>query len=93
MKTISYSHLRRNLVDVLDNVVENREPVIIMREPGKPGVVLMPHEDFRSYEETRYLLQSPRNADRLLKAVAELDALQQWCSGRSGAADGDAVEP
>ena len=74
MKTISHSHLRRNLVDVLDNVVENREPVIIAREPGKPAVVLMPLEDFRSYEETRYLLQSPRNADRLLKAVAELDA-------------------
>lgn len=30
-------------------------------------------EDFASYEETRYLLESPRNAERLLRAVAELD--------------------
>ena len=40
---------------------------------GKPAAVLMSLEDFASYEETRYLLQSPRNADRLLQAVSDLE--------------------
>lgn len=31
-------------------------------------------EDFASYEETRYLLQSSKNAERLLEAVRELEA-------------------
>jgi antitoxin YefM len=58
----------------LDSVTEDHEPVIITRDRGKPAAVLISLEDFASYEESRYLLQSPRNADRLLKAIAELEA-------------------
>ena len=29
-------------------------------------------EDFASYEETRHLLKSPANAERLLSSIAEL---------------------
>jgi len=74
MKTKSYSELRQNLAATLDSVTEDHEPVIITRDRGKPAAVLISLEDFASYEESRYLLQSPRNADRLLKAVAELEA-------------------
>ncbi len=74
MKTKSYSELRQNLASTLDSVTEDHEPVIITRDRGKPAAVLISLEDFASYEESRYLLQSPRNADRLLKAVAELEA-------------------
>ena len=74
MKTKSYSELRQNLAAALDSVTEDHEPVIITRDRGKPAAVLISLEDFASYEESRYLLQSPRNADRLLKAIAELDA-------------------
>ncbi|WP_245268807.1 type II toxin-antitoxin system Phd/YefM family antitoxin [Mesorhizobium loti] len=51
----------------------DHEPVIITRDRGKPAAVLMSVEDFASYEETRYLLRSPRNADRLLEATQGLD--------------------
>ena len=74
MKTKSYSELRRNLAATLDSVTEDHEPVIITRDRGKPAAVLISLEDFAAYEESRYLLQSPRNADRLLKAIAELEA-------------------
>lgn len=47
--------------------------MLITRDKGKPAAVLMSLEDYASYEETRYLLRTPRNADRLLKAVKELD--------------------
>ena len=74
MKTTSYSNLRRNLSAALDSVRDDHEPVIITRDRGRPAAVLISIEDFASYEETRYLLQSPRNADRLLQAVSELEA-------------------
>jgi antitoxin YefM len=48
--------------------------VIITRDRGKLSAVLISLEDFASYEEARYLLQSPANAERLLDAVVELEA-------------------
>lgn len=74
MRTTSYSDLRKNLATLLDSVVTDHDPVVITREKGKPAAVLMSLEDFASYEETRYLLRSPANAERLLNSVAELDA-------------------
>lgn len=73
MRTTSFSEFRRNLASTLDSVAEDHEPVVITRGRGKPSAVLMSIDDFASYEETRYLLQHPGNADRLLKAVAELE--------------------
>ena len=35
--------------------------------------VLMSLEDFASYEETRHLLRSAKNAERLMAAIRELD--------------------
>jgi antitoxin YefM len=73
MRTTSYSDLRRNLADMIDSVNADHEPVIITRDRGKPAAVLMSVEDFASYEETRHLLRSPRNAERLLEATQGLD--------------------
>ena len=73
MRTTSYSQLRKTLAATLDRVTDDHEPVIITRDKGKPAAVLMSLEDFASFEETRYLLRSPRNAERLLASIAELD--------------------
>lgn len=62
-----------NLASALDKVVEDREPVIITRDQGKPAAVLMSLEEFTSWEETQHLLQSPANAARLKAEVDELD--------------------
>ncbi len=74
MNTTSYSQLRKNLAATLDRVTADHDPVIITREKGKPAAVLMSLEDFASYEETRYLLRSPKNAERLLASITDLDA-------------------
>lgn len=74
MRTTSYSELRKNLAATLDSVIDNREPIIITRERGKPAAVLLSLEEFASYEETRHLLASPANAKRLRDAIAELEA-------------------
>ena len=76
MRTTSYSELRRNLAAELDAVHADHEPVIITRDGGKAPAVLMSLEDFASYEETRYLLRSPANAERLMTSVNTLDAGQ-----------------
>ena len=73
MRTTSYSELRKNLAVMIDRVNSDHEPVIITRDKGKPSAVLMSLEDFAAFEETRYLLRSPANADRLLTAVTQLD--------------------
>lgn len=74
MRAASYTDLRKNLAAMLDSVSADHEPVIITRDRGKPAAVLMSLEDFASFEETRYLLRSPTNAERLLDAVGELEA-------------------
>ena len=73
MRTTSFSELRRNLASAIDKAHADREPVLITREGGKPSAVLMSLEDFASYEDTRHLLASPKNASRLIESIAELD--------------------
>lgn len=74
MRTKSYSELRKNLAATLDEVVADHEPVIITRDRGKPAAVLMSLEDYASFEETRYLLRSPANTERLAASIAELES-------------------
>jgi len=74
MRATSYSDLRKNLAATLDRVNEDHEPVLITRDKGKPAAVLMSLEDYASFEETAHLLKSPRNAERLLHSITDLDA-------------------
>jgi len=73
VRTISYTELRKNLASTLDRVTEDREPVIITRDRGKPAAVLMSMEEFTSWEETLHLLRSPANAARLKDALDEFE--------------------
>ncbi|MGK2872227.1 MAG: type II toxin-antitoxin system Phd/YefM family antitoxin [Alphaproteobacteria bacterium] len=73
MDTISYTAFRSYLASVLDKVNEDHAPILITRQNGKPAVV-MSLQDFKSYEETAYLMASPKNAERLNLAIAEAQA-------------------
>ncbi len=73
MRTTSFSDLRKNLAATMDGVADDHEPVLITRSGGKPAAVLMSLEDYASYEETQHLLRSPKNAERLVRAVRELE--------------------
>ncbi len=75
MDTLSYSAFRGNLSKTLDKVNEDHKPILITRQNGKPAVVIS-LEDFNSYEETAYLMASPKNAERLNKAIAQLESGQ-----------------
>lgn len=73
MNTLNYSSLRNNLASVLDKVNDDHTPVIVTRQNGKAAVIIS-LEDFKSYEETFYLMASPRNAQRLHRAIEEVKA-------------------
>ena len=73
MDAISYSAARANLADTMDRVCDDHEPIIITRN-GQQAVVMLSLDDFKSMEETSYLLRSPKNAQRLLESIAALEA-------------------
>jgi antitoxin YefM len=64
----TYTTLRDKLASVLDTVVEDQE-VVIVRRRGARDVALIPAAELASLEETAHLLRSPRNAQRLLRAL------------------------
>ncbi len=75
MEAITYTHARANLAQTMTQVCEDHAPVIITRG-NEQSVVMMSLEDYTALEETAYLLRSPKNAVRLLKAIAELESGQ-----------------
>lgn len=71
MNTITYTAARGNLAQTMQQVCADHEPVIITRKDE--AVVMLSLEDYKSLEETAYLLRSPKSAKRLLESVAELE--------------------
>jgi antitoxin YefM len=69
MTTFSYSAARERLAEIWDQVEDSREEVILYRR-GHEDLALIPAHELRSLKETAHLLRSPRNAARLLKALA-----------------------
>ncbi len=64
----TYTNARANLAQLLDEVVENQEVVIISRK-GSEDVALISASELSSLAESAHLLRSPRNAERLLRAL------------------------
>lgn len=72
MESISYTSARNNLAKTMDQVCEDHSPIAITRQ-GQNSVVMMSMDDYQALEETAYLLRSPKNAQRLMEAIAELE--------------------
>ena len=73
MESLSTSAARAKFKAVLDRVVADKAPIAITRQKGE-GVVIISASEWASIEETLYLLQSPKNAARLLEAIRGLEA-------------------
>lgn len=67
-RSTTYSALRANLKQALDDVCADHEPLRVERKNGE-GVVVISETDFAALEETAYLLRSPANARRILRAL------------------------
>ncbi len=64
----TYTQARANLAKLLDRAAEDRDTVIITRRGGQ-RVALIAADELAGIQETAHLLRSPKNAERLLRAL------------------------
>jgi antitoxin YefM len=64
----TYTQARASFAALCDAATDDRETVIIRRR-GSDDVALVAAAELRSLEETAHLLRSPKNAERLLRAL------------------------
>ena len=70
---ITYTEARNNLASLLDQVVDDKEVIVIKRRE-RGNVALIAEDELSSLLETAYLLRSPKNAARLLSALERAKA-------------------
>jgi antitoxin YefM len=73
MRVLSYTEARRRLAETIERVCDDHESALIIRRDGR-CVVMISIEDYQALDETAFLLSSPKNAERLLRSVAELES-------------------
>jgi antitoxin YefM len=69
----TYTSLRENLATFLDRVTDDREVVVVKRRRGQRDVAIIAADELASLMETAHLLRSPKNAQRLLESLRELE--------------------
>lgn len=72
MEAITYTAARQNLAKTMEKVCKDRAPIIVTRK-SSGSVVIMSLEDYEALEETAYLLRSPKNAQRLIESIVQLE--------------------
>ena len=70
MAHVSYTELRNNLSDLMDEVCDSRAPLLVTRQNAR-SVVMMSEDEYEGLIETVHLLRSPANTRRLLESIAE----------------------
>ncbi|PIS44555.1 MAG: prevent-host-death protein [Ignavibacteria bacterium CG08_land_8_20_14_0_20_37_9] len=69
--SLTYTQAQANLAKLLDEVSLNKEVIIINRKNAE-NVALVSESELSGILETAHLLRSPKNAQRLLKALLEV---------------------
>lgn len=70
MEITTLTEFRRHMKSYFDKVLKMGQPLFISRPKGN-DMVLMSKSEYTSMQETFHLLRSPKNAERLLKAIEE----------------------
>ena len=73
MQAITLKDAERNLPRLVEQVLADAEPRIVVSEEGAQ-VVVLPLDEFNSWKETLYLLTSPANAAHLRRSIAEAES-------------------
>ncbi len=71
MDALTYSYTRQHFAEVMRQVNDDRAPVVVTSQRGKP-VVIISLDDYHALEESAYLMRNPKGAKRLMAAVEEL---------------------
>ena len=75
MQAVTLKDAKRNLPRLVEQVLADAEPRIVVTDKGEQ-VVVMPLDEFNSWKETLYLLANPANAAHLRRSMAEAESGQ-----------------
>lgn len=73
MRVIIYTEASQNLSATMRQTIEDHAPVLIVNQ-NSVSCILMSLTEYKSLEETAYLMRSPANAKRLLSSIESLKA-------------------
>jgi antitoxin YefM len=76
MNAVTVKEAKRNLELLIERVIADAEPTIVVSDSGQQVVVLS-LDEYNSWTETLYLLSNPANAARLRQSIAESGLGQQ----------------
>jgi len=68
----TYSDFRQRLKTYLDEVFKSNSPLFVTRTRGE-NIVVLSESDYESLMETFYLMKSPKNAQRLQRAIEQYE--------------------
>ena len=71
MQVMTLNNAKRNLENLIRQVMNNMEPTIICSDDGEKAV-LVSLDEYNSWQETLYLLSTPANAEHLRKSIAQV---------------------
>lgn len=79
MNAVTLNYAKQNLEQILEQVISNVEPTIICTDSNQQ-IVLLPLDEFNSWQETRYLLST-----RLMpNTCGSLFSRQKWAKLSNG---------
>lgn len=73
MHAVTLKEAKRNLERLVEQVLANAEPTIVVTEQGQQ-VVALPLDEYNAWQETRYLLANPANAAHLRRSITQAQA-------------------
>ena len=73
MDAISYTTAVQDLAQTMDRVCDDHKAIIVTRE-AQQSVVIISLDDYQSLEATAFLVRSPKNVERLIASIAELES-------------------
>lgn len=72
MLSTTYTALRKQLSGIMDKISKNREVLYITRR-GHESMVMLTESDYKSMEETLYLLSNNNNVRRLVESFQQAE--------------------
>lgn len=73
MNAVTVKDASRDLNGLIETVIDNADPTIVIAESGHQAIVV-PLDEYNSWKETLYLLSNPANAARLRASIASIRA-------------------
>jgi antitoxin YefM len=73
MRAVTAAEAEHDLERLIEQVITDAEPAILITDAGRQ-VVVLPIDQYNAWQETRYLLVNPANAEHLRRSIAEAQA-------------------